>query len=36
VDITEQKRSRKSLEDALVEINSLKEQLLQENVALRY
>jgi len=35
VDVTEQHLSRKALEDALVEINTLKEQLLQENVALR-
>jgi PAS domain S-box-containing protein len=35
IDVTEQHLSRKALEDALVEISSLKEQLLQENVALR-
>jgi PAS domain S-box-containing protein len=35
VDVTEQHLSRKALEDALVEINSLKEQLFHENVALR-
>ena len=35
VDVTEQRLSRKALEDALVEINALKEQLFQENVALR-
>jgi PAS domain S-box-containing protein len=35
MDVTEQHLSRKALEDALVEINSLKEQLFQENVALR-
>jgi PAS domain S-box-containing protein len=35
MDVTEQKRSREALEAALVEINSLKEQLFQENVALR-
>jgi PAS domain S-box-containing protein len=35
MDVTEQHFSRKALEDALVEINSLKEQLFQENVALR-
>jgi PAS domain S-box-containing protein len=35
MDMTEQHRSRKALEDALVEINTLKEQLFQENVALR-
>jgi PAS domain S-box-containing protein len=35
VDVTEQRLSRKALEDALVEINTLKEQLFQENVALR-
>jgi PAS domain S-box-containing protein len=35
MDVTEQHLSRKALEDALAEINSLKEQLLQENVALR-
>jgi PAS domain S-box-containing protein len=35
VDVTEQCLSRKALEDALVEINTLKEQLFQENVALR-
>ena len=35
VDVTEQHIARKALEDALVEINTLKEQLFQENVALR-
>jgi PAS domain S-box-containing protein len=35
MDVTEQRLSRKALEDALVEINTLKEQLFQENVALR-
>ena len=35
MDVTEQHLSRKALQDALVEINTLKEQLLQENVALR-
>ena len=35
VDVTEQQLSRKALEDAFVEINTLKEQLFQENVALR-
>jgi PAS domain S-box-containing protein len=35
MDVTEQHRSRKALEDALVEISTLKEQLFQENVALR-
>jgi PAS domain S-box-containing protein len=35
MDVTEQHLSRKALEDALVEIRSLKEQLFQENVALR-
>jgi PAS domain S-box-containing protein len=35
MDVTEQHLSRKRLEDALVEINSLKEQLFQENVALK-
>src|SRR6202041_1490205 len=35
MDVTEQHLSRKALEDALVEINSLKEQLFQENVALK-
>jgi PAS domain S-box-containing protein len=35
MDVTEQHLSRKALEDALAEINSLKEQLFQENVALR-
>ena len=35
VDVTEQRLSRKALEDAFAEINTLKEQLLQENVALR-
>jgi PAS domain S-box-containing protein len=35
MDVTEQHLSRQSLEDALAEINSLKEQLFHENVALR-
>ena len=35
MDVTEQHLSRQALEDALVEINTLKEQLFQENVALR-
>jgi PAS domain S-box-containing protein len=35
MDVTEQKRSSKALEDALAEINALKDQLVQENVALR-
>jgi PAS domain S-box-containing protein len=35
MDVTEQHLSRKALEDALAEINSLKEQLFHENVALR-
>ena len=35
VDVTQQHLSRKALEDALVEINTLKEQLLHENIALR-
>jgi PAS domain S-box-containing protein len=35
VDATGQERSRKALEDALAEINSLKEQLFHENIALR-
>jgi PAS domain S-box-containing protein len=35
VDVTEQERSRNALEGALAEINSLKEQLFHENVALR-
>lgn len=35
MDVTEQHLSRKALEDALAEINSLKEQLFQENEALR-
>ena len=35
MDVTEQHLSRKALEDALGEINSLKEQLFHENVALR-
>ena len=35
VDVTEQRLSRKALEDAFAEINTLKEQLFQENVALR-
>jgi PAS domain S-box-containing protein len=35
MDVTEQKRSSKALEDALAQINALKDQLVQENVALR-
>ena len=35
VDVTERRLSRKALEDAFLEINNLKEQLFQENVALR-
>jgi PAS domain S-box-containing protein len=35
VDVTEQRLSRKALEDAFAEITALKEQLFQENVALR-
>jgi PAS domain S-box-containing protein len=35
VDITEQIRSRKALEDAFAEITRLKDQLVEENVALR-
>jgi formate hydrogenlyase transcriptional activator len=35
VDVTEQHLSRKALEDAFAEITGLKEQLFQENVALR-
>jgi PAS domain S-box-containing protein len=35
MDVTEQLQSRKALEGALAEINALKEQLFQENVALR-
>jgi PAS domain S-box-containing protein len=35
VDVTEQHQSRKAIEDAFTQINTLKEQLLQENVALR-
>jgi PAS domain S-box-containing protein len=35
MDVTEQHLSRRALEDALAEINSLKEQLFHENVALR-
>jgi len=35
VDVTEQHQSTKALEDAFTEINALKDQLLQENVALR-
>jgi PAS domain S-box-containing protein len=35
MDVTEQHQSRKALENALTQINTLKEQLLQENVALR-
>ena len=35
MDVTEQHRSRKALEDAFAEINTLKDQLFQENIALR-
>src|ERR1700723_3642582 len=35
VDITEQRRSRQALEDAFTEINTLKDQLFHENIALR-
>jgi PAS domain S-box-containing protein len=35
VDVTEQRLSHKALEDAFAEITALKEQLFQENVALR-
>jgi len=35
VDVTERRLSRKALEDAFIEINNLKEQLFQENIALR-
>lgn len=35
MDVTEQLQSRKALEGALAEISTLKDQLLQENVALR-
>jgi len=35
IDVTEQLRSRRALEQALSEINALKDQLFQENVALR-
>ena len=35
MDVTEQRLSRKALVDAFAEINALKEQLFQENVALR-
>lgn len=35
MDVTEEHHARKALEDALVEINSLKEHLFHENVALR-
>jgi PAS domain S-box-containing protein len=35
IDVTEQHLSRKALENAFAEISSLKEQLFQENVALR-
>jgi formate hydrogenlyase transcriptional activator len=35
MDVTEQQRSRKELEEALAEIRALKDQLYQENVALR-
>jgi PAS domain S-box-containing protein len=35
IDATEQYRSRKALEDAFAEINTLKDQLFQENIALR-
>ena len=35
MDVTEQHKSRKALEDAFAEINTLKDQLFQENIALR-
>lgn len=35
MDVTDQRRSRKALEDAFAEINTLKDQLFQENIALR-
>jgi PAS domain S-box-containing protein len=35
VDVTEQHQSRKALEDAFAEINTLKDQLFHENIALR-
>ncbi len=35
MDVTEQHRSRKALEDSFAEITTLKDQLLQENIALR-
>jgi PAS domain S-box-containing protein len=35
VDVTEQQQSHKALEDAFTQINTLKDQLFQENVALR-
>jgi PAS domain S-box-containing protein len=35
MDVTEQLNSRKALEDAFVEINRLKDQLFEENIALR-
>jgi PAS domain S-box-containing protein len=35
IDVTEQLQSRKAVENAFAEINSLKDQLFQENVALR-
>jgi PAS domain S-box-containing protein len=35
IDVTEQYKSRKALEDAFAEINTLKDQLFQENIALR-
>jgi PAS domain S-box-containing protein len=35
MDVTEQMNSRKALEDALAQINRLKDQLFEENVALR-
>ena len=35
MDVTEQHRSRKALEEAFAEINTLKDQLFQENIALR-
>ena len=35
MDVTEQRRSRQALEDAFAEINTLKDQLYQENIALR-
>ena len=35
MDVTEQHKSRKALEDAFAEINNLKDRLFQENIALR-